>query len=111
MDDAQSELPIEEVLARKYHTLTPVVEPNGLSDGRELTRLMWVTPLAELDKSTSVVGGEQGMYLFGGFDHTGTQTADLYWISFDYKENAKVINTKTGDFKGALKPQVKLQAK
>ena len=48
------------VLARKYHSLTPVVEPN-LTNGRELTRLMWTSPLQELIRKPSV--SEQGMSL------------------------------------------------
>ncbi len=41
------------VLARKYHTLTAAIEPN-LTNGRELTRLMWTSPLQELIRKPSI---------------------------------------------------------
>ena len=56
------------VLARKYHSLTSVVEPN-LTNGRELTRLMWTCPLQELIRKPSM--SEQGMFLFGGINEAG----------------------------------------
>ena len=54
--------------ARKYHSLTPVVEPN-LTNGREFTRLLWNTPLSELIKKPTVI--EQGMFMFGGINENG----------------------------------------
>ena len=56
------------VQARKYHTLTPVVEPN-ITNGRELTRLMWVCPLQELMRKPTLM--EQGMFMFGGINEEG----------------------------------------
>ena len=92
-------------LARKYHTLTPVVDPN-ITNGRELTRLMWVSPLQDLIRRPSV--SEHGMYMFGGINAEGNQTEDLYWITPDIKNNAKCINNKTGEYKGGnLKPELK----
>ena len=72
-------------MTRKNHSLTTVENPGGISNGREMTRLMWVTPLSDLEKSNSMAGGQQGMYLFGGIDQTGKQTDELIWITMDYK--------------------------
>ena len=54
-------------LARKYHSLTPVIEPN-LTNSRELTRLLWTNSLQELIRKPSVI--EQGMFLFGGLNES-----------------------------------------
>ena len=94
---------------RKYHSLTPVIEPN-LTNGRELTRLMWATSLQELVKKPTLT--EQGMYMFGGINQDGNQTDDLYWITPDIKNNSKCISNKLGEYKGAnVKPELKMLAK
>ena len=53
------------------------------------------------------------MFMFGGIDAEGNPTDDLYFITSDYKSNAKCINNKTGDYKSTniLKPEVKLLAR
>ena len=56
--------------ARKSHPLTPVIEPK-LTNGKELTRLLWVSPLNELVKKQNVI--EQGFFMFGGIDETGSE--------------------------------------
>ena len=94
-------------LARKYHTLTPVVDQN-ITNGKELTRLMWVNPLQDLVKKSIIK--EQGMFIFGGINEEDNQTDDLLWVYPDFKTNIKVINNKNGEYKGApgLKPELKL---
>ena len=52
---------------RKYHSMTPVVEPD-LTNGKELTRLIWNTPLKGLIKSPNVM--EHGIFMFGGTDNS-----------------------------------------
>jgi len=93
--------------ARKYHTLTTVVDSN-IKNGRELTRLMWCCPLKELVKKSMLQ--EHGFFMFGGINAAGFQTDDLFWIVPDFKTNAKTVN-KTGDFKGEKRPEVKLVAR
>lgn len=51
--------------AKKYHTLTTVVEPT-LHNGKELSRLGWCASLNELVKKPKVA--EQGFFMFGGVD-------------------------------------------
>lgn len=58
-----STVPFE--LARKMHSLTPVVDP-AISDSKELTRLAWTTPLAELAKHPTYKS--IGIYMFAGLD-------------------------------------------
>lgn len=57
-------------LSRKYHSLTPVLEP-GRTNERELTRLVWSLPLSEIEKKPVIATKEQGMFLFGGIDEHG----------------------------------------
>ena len=96
--------------ARQYHTLTPVVDPN-ITNGRELTRLIWNTPLLELIRKPTVT--DHGMYMFGGMNEKGHPTEDLFWITPDMVVNSKNISTKNGEFKeGPLhKAEVRFQAK
>ena len=52
--------------------------------------------------------------MFGGINERDLQTDDFYWVTPDVKTNAKLINSKTGEFKtahNASKPEVKLVAK
>ena len=93
---------------RKSHTLTAVIEPT-LTDGREMTRLLWVAPLQELVRNGTVA--EQGMYMFGGIDELGNPTDDLYWVAPDIKANGRILNNKTGEFKGTLNPEVRFLAR
>lgn len=102
-DESQSDF----IHHRKYHSLTPVVE-SKLTNGRELTRLMWCNPLQELIRKPSVA--EQGMYMFGGINEKGNQTDDLYWIVPDLKNNSKGLNKQNGEYKGISRPEVKLLA-
>ena len=53
---------------RKYHTMTAAIDP-ALCTGRELTRLVWVTPLSEIMRKPKAI--EQGFYIFGGIDEEG----------------------------------------
>ena len=96
--------------ANKYHSLTPVVEPN-LTNGRELTRLMWACTVDELIKRPSVA--EQGFYMFGGINEEGHHIDDLFWIAPDIKGNSKVIDKTHGEFKMKFnsRPEVKLIAR
>ena len=96
------------VHARKYHTMTAVVEP-ALSNGRELTRLVWVSPMKEMIRKPRAL--EQGLYLFGGIDENNMQTDDLIWVYPDYKLNKKNISNKHGEFKPTGRPEVKFQAR
>ena len=82
--------------SRKYHTMTAVVEPT-LTNGRELTRLVWVSPLHELMRKPTAT--ELGMYMFGGIDEQGKQTDDLVFVWPDFKTNSKNISNKLGDYK------------
>lgn len=94
---------------RKYHTLTPVVEPS-LNNGKEYTRLPWVLPLNELVKKPKIA--EQGLFMFGGTDQDEMHSDDLFWITMDIKTNNKAISNKTGEYKGAhTKPEVKMLAR
>ena len=43
--------------SRKYHTLTPVIEP-GLVNEKDMTRLIWATPLSELIKKPVLANAE-----------------------------------------------------
>ena len=43
--------------SRKYHTLTPVIEP-GLVNEKDMTRLIWNTPLSELIKKPVLANAE-----------------------------------------------------
>ena len=70
-----------------HHTLTAVDEPNGMTNGQELTRQMWVSPVSSLQKNVTLVDGQQGMYMFGGIDSAGKQTDELFWITMDFKAN------------------------
>ena len=70
-----------------------MIEPD-LPNGKEMTRLMWATPLSDLTKKPTILTGEQGMYMFGGINDENNFTDDFYWISCDIKANQKFIDKK-----------------
>ena len=40
------------------------------------------------------------MFLFGGLNENDQQTDDFFWITPDFKYNNKLIDKKTGEYKG-----------
>jgi len=64
--------------------MTAAIDPE-FSSGRELTRLVWVTPLSEIMRKPKAI--EQGFYVFGGIDEEGVPSDDLVWIYPDFKAN------------------------
>lgn len=83
------------------------VEPN-ITNGKELTRIFWATPLKELIKKPAIV--EQGVYMFGGLDENTNPTSDLYLIKPDTKAMAKILDKKTGEWIPGQRPEIKLFA-
>ena len=75
--------------------MTIVVDP-ALCNGRELTRLLWVSTVKEILRKKKSI--ETGFYCFGGIDEHGFQTDDLIWFTPDHKANAKLISKKHGDY-------------
>mmetsp|Transcript_42154 Transcript_42154/g.55534 ORF Transcript_42154/g.55534 Transcript_42154/m.55534 type:complete len:102 (-) Transcript_42154:1239-1544(-) len=88
--------------------MTPVVEPS-LNNGRELSRLLWVSPMKELTRKPKSI--EQGIYMFGGIDENNMQTDDLFWLYPDYKQNGKNISKKQGEYKPTGMPEVRFNAR
>ena len=88
--------------------MTVSIDPN-ISNGRELTRLVWTNSAKELLRKSKVI--ETGFYCFGGIDESGSHSDDLYWIQPDFKANESIISKKHGDYKPNGKPEVKLVAK
>lgn len=87
--------------------MTAVMEPS-LTNGRELTRLLWVSPIKELVRKPKAL--EQGLYIFGGIDENNMQTDDLIWIYPDFKHNGKNISKKFGEYKPTGRPEAKFNA-
>ena len=49
--------------------------------------------------------------MFGGLDEKGNPCDDLYWIKFDWNHNLKSVSPTLGEYKGNIKPDIRLIAK